>query len=38
VLEPLWMTAELKPVASDSLKLKTKSDSNHVLQLIPTFQ
>jgi beta-lactamase regulating signal transducer with metallopeptidase domain len=38
VLEPLWMTAELKPVASDSLKLKTKSDSNHLLQLIPTFQ
>ncbi len=38
VLEPIWMTAELKPPFSDSLKLKMKADSTEVLKLVPTFQ
>jgi beta-lactamase regulating signal transducer with metallopeptidase domain len=38
VLEPIWMTAELKPLPGDSLKQKIKSDSNHVLKLIPAIQ
>lgn len=38
ILEPLWMTAELKPLLADSLKAKIKTDSTRVLQLFPTFQ
>jgi beta-lactamase regulating signal transducer with metallopeptidase domain len=38
VLEPLWMTAELKPLLADSLKQKIKTDSNQVLKLIPAIQ
>ncbi len=38
LLEPLWMTAELKPLPGDSLKQKIKTDSTQVLKLIPAIQ
>lgn len=37
-LEPLWMTAELLPLATDTARQKIHADSNHVFRLIPTIQ
>jgi hypothetical protein len=38
VLQPIFMTAEVKPLLSDSLKQKIKADSTGHYKLIPTVQ